>query len=923
MKIALNQSVINLDMKVGSTLTVATPVDQSYSLKNVFVGNKQTIRIITTLSNSTHSINATNVSVVSLKSSTGTDITSSTVFNTSLVDYNSGKAGLVEFSAPSAAGMYFIKTLINNNIVAETQFFMKLYTACVQLEGYRWFVSSNDDANLTIKVSEAQDIGLVDSLAGNSSDSTNTAGSSSFGTVYGMHDCYSDYKTTASGTSSAGNNTANIRVAVIKITNTLNGEDVTTKVANLPNNNTDDNGKVSLRLTKPSGGWDGGTYVVELELRDKNNNTDKGFGAFQVKNMWINIWPKQISGVWKWYFSPTENMTFDVNAYNSTGTWYYYGQNDGVGDNCYLLDVFYQGNGAEWFWPPKQISTSKYTWECTNSISPAKGRFTLNITPSSAFDSGYYMVRVKVNTSAGVGDSGEGWLAIRAYNVYVKTGSSNYYDSWYRGVSDNVSVKVEVTNASSTSWECGWSDCPSGQRVADTLNVSVKLLRYDQWPAKDYSTDKYNVTMSNSTSQNVSTRHINTTSGIVNITLIPNGGTAGTSWGTGYYSAAVTVDGPQGKEIGNYWFEIRSFFANLQTVKPGTLAQAYGYSTGQNITVNVSATNKPNWLGSSSYNVALTNVPVNITSMKLSYWDQTIYQMREIPVVWSPNSTTTANPTINATTTINVTATSDLTPGNWYNLEAIITDSSGNNQTGWASFQIKDFTFSTRTTNWKYNFNNSENITLEAAVCDGDTWWCDFSASSYSGNAVNVSVAKLMKSDSWPYTAVSGWSAEGIQVSSSNNGKGNITIVPTSNLSGGYYSAELSAKYASGSGSAVTSSVWFRIESFKLSGSAVKWEYEMSENASIRITPSSAATLSDVKLDCGYWPGTSYSLSGGTLSANSTSLSAGDNIIMLSPAGSGKWASGYCSGWATVTSGGESQTVYISFSMKAFTLSNH
>lgn len=1185
-KIRLNQTQVIADMKVANTLATSTPTDQSYTFKNMFVGNKQSIRIITTLSNSTAQINVTNVTVVSLKSSAGSDITSATIFNTSIVEHKGFKAGLVEFSAPSSAGLYFIKTLVNSNFATETQFLVKLYSACAQLDGYKWFVSSNENVNLTVRVAETQEVSLIDSFAGNSSDSTNTEGSANFSSIYGGYDCYGSYKTTAGGTSTSGNNTANIVVTVKKIINTLNGEDVTTKVANLPSNNTDDNGKVALTLTKPSGGWDGGSYVVELELRDKNNNTDKGFGSFQVKNLWVNVWPQQISGRWRWFFSTTENMTLDVNAYNSTGTWYYYGQSDGTGDNCTVMGLYYQGNGVEWFWPPKTVSTDKYTWSCTNTSAPAKGRFTLRINHTAALDSGYYLARVKVNTTDGVGDVGDGWFSIKAYNVYVRTTSSNYYDSWYRGLTDNVTLDVDVTFANSTRWDCYWQKCPSSELVTEMLNISVKLVKYEQYKYGDYSTTKYtaqfannsigvastasitglnvtvptnltinvtknatslslnefnsgwlfyngttanatflaagsnastilnipqnatintalitvipfssnlsinvslnatapflsytngstvspkftdelnsfltsctaingnctvalNVTVNssgsvnlaspwinynqmrranasynisgiftipknasvssafivvNSTSnvtsglaanislsvvnpipanisqllsptlilntssnnvsfggvldrilswdmcasgnancslgfnitlndtatvtlsnlfityntsqtvQNTSSFFINTTSGNANLTLIPTGGN--NKWETGYYNLAVTVDGPQGKETGTYWYEIRSFFVNLQTVKSTGRQTAYSYNSGQNITLNVSATNKPSWL-SSSYGVSNVNyISTNITGIRLSYWDPAIYQTKEISATWSSS-------VINNLTTINVTPSSSLPSGNWYSMEVTMTDANGNNQTGWASFQVKDFTFSTRTKNWKYEFTNAENISLDVAVCDSDTWWCNFDSNTYTGSNVNVNVTKLMRSDNWPYTPVSGWTANSTTLTSSVS-KGILTLFPTSNLTGGYYSAEVSAQPVSG-GSATTSSIWFRVKSFDLSASSVKWEYKMSENATISIKTNAAATLSNAQISCGYWPDQkSYSISGGTLSANSTSLSAGTNLIMLSPSSGQSWTAGYCYGSVTVTSGGETQTGYISFSMKGFTLS--
>ncbi|MBI2005595.1 MAG: hypothetical protein HYS80_02430 [Candidatus Aenigmarchaeota archaeon] len=920
-KIRLNQSEIILDMKITTTLASSTPVDQSYNFKNMFVGSKQTIRILTTLSNATASINVTSISAVSVKTVTGTDITSSLTFNTSIVDYKDGKAGLVEFSSPQNAGMYFIKTLANNNFATETVFLMKLYAACVQLDGYRWFISSNDNVNLIVKVSEAQDVGFIDSLAGNSSDSTNVAGSANFSSLYGMHDCYSAYTSTASGSSTSGNNTANIKVTVARVVNTLNGEDVTTKISNPPSNNTDDGGKATLTLTKPSGGWTGGTYIAELELRDDNNNTDKGFGTFQVKNLWINVWPKQISGRWKWYFSPNETMQFDVNAYNSTGTWYWYGEGNGIGDNCTVTDVFYQGNGVEWFWPPKSVASSKYTWSCKNSSAPANGRFNLNITPSSTFDTGYYLVKVKVNTSTGIEDVGDGWFSVKAYNVYVRTLSNNYYDSWYRGITENVTLTVDVTNASSTAWDCYWKQCPANERVTENLNATVKLIRYDEWKPKDFALDKYIIAFSNGTNQNVSATSINTTSGSVNLTLVPKGGQNNNSWETGYYSVAVTIDGPQGKETSTYWFEIRSFFANLQFVNSTDFKQSVStYTSGQNITLNVSATNRPSWLSGSSYGVSLSDIPVNITKMRLSYWDQTTYQTRETPVTWLPNATTNPNPTINGMTTVNITPASNLTAGNWYSLEVTMTDSSGNNQTGWASFQIKDFTFSARTKNWQYEFTNAQNISLDVAVCRGETWWCEFGSNSYSGSNVNVTVTKLMKSDSWPYTAVSGWTANSSLLTSANNGQGIITIDPDSTLAGGYYTAELSARPVGG-GSTITTNVWFRVKSFTLSVST-QGEYSMSGNVTLRISTGATATLSNAQITCGYWPEqTTYSLSDGTLSPNSTSLGSSDNLIMFSPSGR-NWVGGSCNAIVSVTSGGETQTVSgINFNMKSFTLS--
>jgi len=910
-KIKLNNTEYFLDFTVKGTAAEATPVDSDYNFRNVFVGNKQKIRIITTLTNSTGAVNVTSIGAIEVRDQNGKNINSSLTMNASIVTYKGNAAGLIEFSAPSDSGWYFIKTIANSNFAADTQFLVKLYSVCAQLSGYRWFISASENAIMTLKITEAKDIGFVESIAGNkTASSTNTT--SGFGSMYGMQDCYGTAYSTVSGSSSQGNATSNVRVSVSKIINTQTFEDVTSKASSSVSNSSDSNGTVLVNITKPSNGWDSGSYIVEFTVRDQNNNTDKGWGFFNVKTLWINIWPKQYSGYWKWFFSPTENMSFDVFAYNSTNTWYSYNNANGVGDNCYLLDVFYQGDGTNWFWPPKPVSKSSYNWTCANTT-VGQGKFTLNVSgnTTSGFNTGYYMVRIKVNTTAGAFDTGDGWYSVKAYNVYMRSSTSNYYDTWYRNTTENVTFWVDITNATSTLYSCYWSVCPASERSPGQINVTVKkLIRYDQWQPIDYSSTKYNITINNGTVSAITT--LNVSNGTANITLTPRSGSGSDAWETGYYSMVVEVSGPAGTETATGWFEIRSFFAELTTVNGNGSQYKSSFRPGQNITVNVSTTSKPKWL-SSYYSVNITNVNTTITGTKLSYYSPTDYKMVSIPINYTPT-------TINGTTVVNVTSQTSLTGGYWYNLEMTLRDDSGNEQTAYTSFEIKQFTFSTQTSNWKWEFTNIENITLQAIVCDENNYYC-YTGSTYTGSNVNVTVSNVYRTDSYPYSAVSGWTADSKQATSSTN-NATINIQQTTAFKSGYYMAEVTAKFADGSGSTQRQNVWFSIKSYTLTALPIKYEFTMSEDVTIQFNSSTALTLSSAVISCGYYPSqTTYTLSS-NLAANSTSISAGSTAIKLTPSGS-IWTNGYCYGSVSATDGSDTLNTNIYFNMKGFTLTSY
>ena len=1039
LKAALNQSEIIIDLIVQDVSAEAIPVDQDYNFKDFFISGKHTVRVITTLGNYSGSINVTNVTVSQVLNSSGYDITSSLSFNTSTIAYKGARAGLIEFAAPPDADWYVIKTLSNSKYSASAWFLVKTYSVCANLAGYKWFVSGSSDVSLNVRVTTVQDIGFIEGLGGISGKHGGEAegvgeGNTSFGTMYGMGYC------------GGGNASSSVQVEVTKVFNTLTLEDYTLKLSSLPSGTTDSTGNVVLNITKPSSGWDTGWYGVEFKMKDQTNKTDRGFGGFNVKNLWINVWPKQVGGFWRWYFGPTENFTFDIFAYNSSSDWYWYGTGQGVGDNCYLNGIFYSGDGSEWFWPPKELSSSTYTSTCTGS----SGRFNLTITPSSAFKSGYYTVRVKVNTTSGLGDVGEGSIAIKVYNVWVKSSSSNWYDSWYKTTNEQLNFTVDVTYANDTSWSCGWSTCNS--KIGDNINISVKSLqKYENYKPQAYSTTRYNATLSNYTgsggggsvaltqnvfnvsnisltsvnitlannsfntsvaitipknatnnitsatmtvkgyqvnntfptslavvlqgsnmfntsnlsssnvtsfvtalnngisgcaanaggnctavfnvssstagivelsnltinynltAQNTSTSGsnlwwTNTTSGGAIVTLNPNG-----TWQSGYYQLVVEVFGPSGSETSTNWFEVRPFFVDVVPVNQnGT--NTWAYSSGDTIRLNISAANKPSWMRYSVYsNTSFTYSNATIKSMKLQYYNPTNWQMTNVSISsYSPIS-------ISGITMVNLT-TESLSSGS-YNFEVTLNDSTGNEATGYGWFEVRNFRLSAQTNNWKWIFLPNETISIRAAACSATTWWCDPTSNTYSGKTVNITVSKLARTNTWPYTNVSGWTATSGQITNS-SGTSTLNITPTSRLSSGYYMAELTGRYVDGSGSSETATVWFSIQSFSFTAYATKGEFAANENLTVGITADQQINITDIQISCGQWPNyKSYRLND-NLRVNQSSVSAGTRGLSINVT-SGSWGAGWCSGQITASDPADSsstQTQWLSFNVKTFTL---
>lgn len=900
-RIRLNQSETSDDVIMQDHDAQAMPVDQDYQFKNIFIPGKNNARILTTLMNASGDMNVTGISVLSIKKSGSGNIKNRLSINTSLVDYKLSRAGLVEFAPPVDAGWYYAKMLVNNRYIAETWFSVKVYATCSQLSGYKWFVGSGEDASLQVTVYAAQETGFMESIGGKdgTQGSQATGGGSSFGSMYGMPSCSGGGNSTG-GNSTSGNVSANVQVTVAKITNVLTSEDYTKKLSSLPTGTTNSNGNVTLNITKPSGGWSGGSYIVELDLKDNNNNTDKGFASFNVKSFWINVWPQQTSGYWIWYFGPRQNFTFNVYSYNSTNTWGSYNSwyNSGVGDNCSVANVYYQGSGGEWFWPPKQIEASKYNSTCAGS----QGKFNLTVVPNSAFKSGSYMVRVRVNTSTDA-DVGDGWFSVKIYNVYLKSNTSNYYDSWYIGSGSNASFRFEITYANNTDWSCGWDPSRAcANRVNETLNVTItKVLRSDNWMPAEYAGWKYNASVINGTGV-VSYGSMNITAGNGTIVLIPKGGTGNSSWESGYYNVIVDVTGSEGTETGYAWFESRPFFVEATPVNNSAgYPSKWRYKSTDTITLNVSAASKPSWMKYySSYSGASYQYSdANITSISLSRYDYSTWRMQNVSVTnYTPSI-------ISGVTVVNITPAS-LQPGS-YNLEITLRDNQSNVGKGYAWFEVRDFTLSAQTANWKWKFNNSENITLAVMACDADTWWC--SGSGLTGVAVNVT--KVQRTGTWPYTDVAGWASNSSNTTA--NGAGLNVYRASGSWDSGYYTAEVTGTY---NNITQTANVWFEIESFSMNVWANKWEYTMRENVSLSVQLGKDVTISNVSVNCGNWPSyQTYSYASGTLNVSPTSLSSGTSNITFIPS-SGKWPSGYCNGQITASAGGETKTQWFSFNVQ-------
>jgi len=186
---------------------------------------------------------------------------------------------------------------------------------------------------------------------------------------------------------------------------------------------------LSLKNLKLSSGF----YRAEFSVIDMDGNKEYGSAWFKVSefNVWIDT--LDTNGDWKWNFAPTDNVTFEVNAYYFNGT----NVTDGAIVSVDAVMIMKEG-------PPIKVPVDIYD---AGSSTASNGVSTVWVKPKSGkkFVQGQHMAIIKVNdTSTGKIEIQEAWFDIRVMDVW------GYAQQWIVGSDEDVSIIISAKNLDGT-----------------------------------------------------------------------------------------------------------------------------------------------------------------------------------------------------------------------------------------------------------------------------------------------------------------------------------------------------------------------------------------------------------------------------------------------------------------------------------------
>ena len=226
------------------------------------------------------------------------------------------------------------------------------------------------------------------------------------------------------------------KISVLKLRNEITGKVYT-------NLKVTDNGTAKnwagedvpvVKLSLKGMGLPTGFYSVEFEITDIEGNKERGGTGFKISNLDVQITTKR-RDEWAWQFSPTDNITFEVNVRYLNGTLV------PDGSNVTVEKLFLMRDGPPISIPSDSYSTSPLT-QTQNGIAKAwlKAKQTL--------PEGFYMVMIRVVANESLPqpkqELAEGWFEIRSMRIELST------DQWAFSRDKNVTIHVIVRRADNT-----------------------------------------------------------------------------------------------------------------------------------------------------------------------------------------------------------------------------------------------------------------------------------------------------------------------------------------------------------------------------------------------------------------------------------------------------------------------------------------
>ncbi|MBI4438590.1 hypothetical protein HY640_01520 [Candidatus Woesearchaeota archaeon] len=679
----------------------------------------------------------------------------------------------------------------------------------------------------------------------------------------------------------------------------------------------------------------GGSYSIRLFI---NNNTGAALTSFIVNPYDVCAAAKSSAGSidssnswYVWQFKSTDTVYVELKitrAENPSGrapvdnSTSFNSQQYGMGRACSIDTTKRQVITNASMAVDKVInmqSGASQPLNTTASVCSAdndQGQYTCTIKPEGRWSGGRHLVVLKVTGPDGQ-TTDKAVTIFEARSFYIWAYANNY--AWVQRPVSNITFNVRLYEAGSNWWSNWYSNSQNGG-ISGSITVERVSYMGDFgewiWPPIDY---QYNITGVNSS---------NVTNGWGSFS-ITHDRTPRKKWQTGSYSVTIkgTNDVTGETDYGEAWFSVRQWEAYSTPIESGTYNYKSAYSPKENISLYVRIYDAGSYSDSGGASLG-GNVSIGVKKIQFyqsgSYRElnSSLFSFRRLSVNVSSPWYSGASDTYRSHV-LNISRASGAWDGGWYN---VVLDINGT-ETGYGWFNVIPFNVDAQPVNssgsYAYSTNGNGpvyfNITTTRNKKSSYSW---YSRGDYINATIKDVVLRTWKSDTWENVEFN--YPEDLNVSPLSV-NGTALVYVNRSWDPGYYSGEVTM--VDSENSTATGYLWFSVQPFRLSASAVRYTVDVDGNASFSlfaydpdwtinsVVPGNYSIAGIVET---LWSGSGYSkITYANYTPGPSQAFNGSTVLNISP-NSGAWSlanGGYRSLAVTVMNNGtgKSQTTWLSF----------
>lgn len=634
----------------------------------------------------------------------------------------------IKLDVPKVGGLYHAYLFGKNKTLATTaKFIVNPYSVCSvpkdtpgQAGGstgyyYVWQFKTTDTVYFELKLIQA------DNPLGRATVSNITSGN---GTGLGSQ-CNVDTSTQQVVT--------NATITIAEVKNVDSGSIQSLNESESTCNSDNANGGYTCTI-KPFDKWEGGQQIVKFNIVGQDGTRAVAYGRFEARAFYLYGWSST------WQHSPSSNVSLSVQLYEAGSNWWGNYGSGGLSGTVALKKVEYMGRDGEWLWPPVD---SGYNSSNVNSTSVTSGQGTMNLpvvnTKDGSWKTGYYRAVLQGTTSSGDVDYGYAWFGVKLWDVYGQpiecTNSSCTYKNYFNS-RENISLYVKISEAGSYNYYDS-----GGSSLGGNVTVTVKKIEdCRKWPCKELDASNYSASTiivnesspwywnANVTSHNNYILQINTTTG---------------SWGTGYYSVVLDVNGT---DTGYAWFNTIAFYVSVRGTDPGGINYKHSIKPDEAMYYNITTTK--DYKGWNAIYNSSDLINTTLSDIVLRTWNESGWESLEYNY---PEDINISSTSINGSMVVNLTFNSGNWPSGYYWGELTLLNSGSEASTGHLYFNARPFRVSVSNSG-NYETDSDQCINASLNVYEPSWYNNTLSYGNYSITSVYENVWSGMSSSRTTYT---------------------------------------------------------------------------------------------------------------------------------------------------------------------------